>query len=139
LTNNCEHFCEWCLRGTPRSHQIEALLMQPRRALHAMSGLIAWVVQLTARRVFTAFSRTRSTNPAQTPLSPQRGGRGPRRRPGLPDIERSWNTRIRPRTEGISPCRRSRHLPCSRAPSRWDPIPTPAARNPARQQHKHRR
>jgi hypothetical protein len=35
LTNNCEHFCEWCLRGTPRSHQIEALLRQPRRALHA--------------------------------------------------------------------------------------------------------
>jgi Lecithin retinol acyltransferase len=26
LTNNCEHFCEWCLRGTPRSHQVEALL-----------------------------------------------------------------------------------------------------------------
>ena len=36
LTNNCEHFCEWCLRGTPRSHQVEALLTQPRRALRAM-------------------------------------------------------------------------------------------------------
>jgi hypothetical protein len=41
LTNNCEHFCEWCLRGTPRSHQVEALLMRPRRALHAVVGLMA--------------------------------------------------------------------------------------------------
>ena len=40
LTNNCEHFCEWCLRGTPRSHQVEALLRQPSRALRVMLGLI---------------------------------------------------------------------------------------------------
>ena len=25
LTNNCEHFCEWCLRGVPRSLQVEEL------------------------------------------------------------------------------------------------------------------
>jgi hypothetical protein len=50
LTNNCEHFCEWCLRGKPRSHQVEALLTQPGRALRAMIGLIAWVVvELTSR------------------------------------------------------------------------------------------
>jgi len=36
LTNNCEHFCEWCLRGTARSFQIEAWLARPRRALLAM-------------------------------------------------------------------------------------------------------
>jgi Lecithin retinol acyltransferase len=41
LTNNCEHFCEWCLRGTPRSHQVEALLTPPRRALQALIGFIA--------------------------------------------------------------------------------------------------
>ena len=35
LTNNCEHFCEWCLRGEPRSYQVEAWLMRPGRALHA--------------------------------------------------------------------------------------------------------
>jgi hypothetical protein len=40
LTNNCEHFCEWCLHGRPRSHQIEALVAQPRRALRAMIGFI---------------------------------------------------------------------------------------------------
>lgn len=26
LTNNCEHFCEWCLRGEPRSYQVERLM-----------------------------------------------------------------------------------------------------------------
>ena len=41
LTNNCEHFCEWCLHGTPRSHQVEALLKHPSRAVHAMIELIA--------------------------------------------------------------------------------------------------
>ena len=25
LTNNCEHFCEWCLNGEQRSYQVEAL------------------------------------------------------------------------------------------------------------------
>jgi Lecithin retinol acyltransferase len=35
LTNNCEHFCEWCLRGTPRSLQVEAWVAWPRRMLRA--------------------------------------------------------------------------------------------------------
>lgn len=26
FTNNCEHFCEWCLRGRCRSYQIERLI-----------------------------------------------------------------------------------------------------------------
>ena len=30
-TNNCEHFCEWCLRGEPRSEQVERLLAWPRK------------------------------------------------------------------------------------------------------------
>jgi hypothetical protein len=29
--NNCEHFSEWCLRGVPRSYQVERLLALPRR------------------------------------------------------------------------------------------------------------
>src|SRR5580693_5896578 len=40
LTNNCEHFCEWCLRGTPRSLQVEAWFAGPRRALLATLRLI---------------------------------------------------------------------------------------------------
>jgi len=35
LTNNCEHFCEWCLRGTARSFQVEAWLARPRLTLLA--------------------------------------------------------------------------------------------------------
>ena len=33
LTNNCEHLCEWCLRGKARSLQVEAWLALPRRVL----------------------------------------------------------------------------------------------------------
>ncbi|MEJ1963139.1 MAG: lecithin retinol acyltransferase family protein [Gammaproteobacteria bacterium] len=33
FTNNCEHFCEWCVRGEPRSFQLEAWLAQPVRML----------------------------------------------------------------------------------------------------------
>ncbi|HUL67393.1 MAG TPA: lecithin retinol acyltransferase family protein [Burkholderiaceae bacterium] len=41
-TNNCEHFCEWCLRGESRSEQIERLLAWPRNVL---IGLLAWIQQ----------------------------------------------------------------------------------------------
>jgi Lecithin retinol acyltransferase len=41
LTNNCEHFCEWCLRGEHRSYQAEAWLARPGRALNAAIRLIA--------------------------------------------------------------------------------------------------
>jgi hypothetical protein len=36
LSNNCEHFCEWCLRGTARSFQVEAWLTRPRLSLLAI-------------------------------------------------------------------------------------------------------
>lgn len=26
FTNNCEHFCEWCVRGEPRSYQVDAFI-----------------------------------------------------------------------------------------------------------------
>jgi Lecithin retinol acyltransferase len=41
LTNNCEHFCEWCLRGEHRSYQVEEWLTRPVRALHAAIRFIA--------------------------------------------------------------------------------------------------
>lgn len=44
LTNNCEHFCEWCLHGTPRSFQVEAWLARPRRALFAAIRLLVHVI-----------------------------------------------------------------------------------------------
>jgi hypothetical protein len=43
LTNNCEHFCEWCLRGKARSFQVEAWLTRSRRFLLSIFCLIAHV------------------------------------------------------------------------------------------------
>lgn len=40
LTNNCEHFCMWCLSGESRSEQVEALLSHPWRALLAIMGVL---------------------------------------------------------------------------------------------------
>jgi hypothetical protein len=28
-SNNCEHFCEWCINGEPRSEQVESLIATP--------------------------------------------------------------------------------------------------------------
>jgi Lecithin retinol acyltransferase len=39
LTNNCEHFCEWCLHGAARSFQVEAWLARPRLTLRAILRL----------------------------------------------------------------------------------------------------
>ena len=50
LTNNCEHFCEWCLRGQHRSYQIEASLALPLRALQATQRLIAELLSLNLER-----------------------------------------------------------------------------------------
>jgi hypothetical protein len=33
LTNNCEHFCEWCLRGEHRSYQVDEWLSRANLAL----------------------------------------------------------------------------------------------------------
>jgi hypothetical protein len=43
LTNNCEHFCEWCLCGTARSFQIEAWRARPRLTLLATLRLVVRV------------------------------------------------------------------------------------------------
>jgi len=40
FSNNCEHFCEWCLRGEHRSYQVEALLSIPERGLEVIKRLI---------------------------------------------------------------------------------------------------
>ncbi|KAI3603223.1 Cell wall-associated hydrolase, invasion-associated protein (plasmid) [Cupriavidus necator H850] len=44
LTNNCEHFCTWCLSGESRSEQVEALLSHPWRALLAIVGVLCSAV-----------------------------------------------------------------------------------------------
>jgi hypothetical protein len=39
LTNNCEHFCAWCLSGESRSQQVETCLMHPQRGVHVLISL----------------------------------------------------------------------------------------------------
>jgi|HubBroStandDraft_1064217.scaffolds.fasta_scaffold07618_3 hypothetical protein len=41
LTNNCEHFCEWCLHGEHRSYQVEAWLVRRGSVLRATIRFIA--------------------------------------------------------------------------------------------------
>ncbi len=57
LTNNCEHFCEWCLHGEPRSEQVERALALPRR-LARIAGAAATVLLTIIRH---CFSRDRTT------------------------------------------------------------------------------
>ncbi len=40
LTNNCEHFCEWCLNGTGRSSQVERWVSGARRFACALLGTL---------------------------------------------------------------------------------------------------
>jgi hypothetical protein len=46
LTNNCEHFCEWCVRAEPRSRQVDAWLTAPRRVLKAANEPIGKLREL---------------------------------------------------------------------------------------------
>jgi Lecithin retinol acyltransferase len=46
LTNNCEHFCEWCLRGEPRSYQVDELIAHCRRAWCGLIRVLAHVLFL---------------------------------------------------------------------------------------------
>jgi HRAS-like suppressor 3 len=44
LTNNCEHFCMWCLFGQGKSEQIEACMHNPARAAGVLVTLIVCTV-----------------------------------------------------------------------------------------------
>jgi hypothetical protein len=40
LTNNCEHFCEWCVRGQPRSYQVDDRMAGYRGVLLKLIDLL---------------------------------------------------------------------------------------------------
>jgi len=44
LTNNCEHFCLWCLFGQGRSEQIEACIRNPPHGLVVLVLLVVWTL-----------------------------------------------------------------------------------------------
>ena len=54
LSNNCEHFCEWCLRGEHRSEQVDRALVLPRRFAR---GIRAAAIALLAVSVAPGFWR----------------------------------------------------------------------------------
>ncbi|MEK7918841.1 lecithin retinol acyltransferase family protein [Burkholderia contaminans] len=56
LTNNCEHFCLWCLFGVARSDQVASCLRNPVHGIAVGVMLLACV--LAARLHAAAFERT---------------------------------------------------------------------------------
>jgi len=58
LSNNCEHFCEWCLRDEQRSYQVESLLALPRRLLRFCSDAVAPHIQHRTRSFMFIFPRS---------------------------------------------------------------------------------
>ena len=62
FTNNCEHFCNWCQLGEPRSQQIESLtrpvLMLVRAAVTVGSLLQLGVFHSCCYRVLSFLMRT---------------------------------------------------------------------------------
>jgi hypothetical protein len=69
LTNNCEHFCEWCIRGVSRSHQVERLIAGIQRSWSGLGERCdAWL----ARRL------ERSCVPARASLRRRGGDRAER-------------------------------------------------------------
>lgn len=46
LTNNCEHFCTWCLYGKGHSEQVQACLAHPRLAWRALTCLAKVLVDM---------------------------------------------------------------------------------------------
>jgi Lecithin retinol acyltransferase len=63
LTNNCEHFCEWCISGDSRSCQVDALIAQCRGVWQRLASLV------TRRPIIPRYRPIPSTNRfASTPL-----------------------------------------------------------------------
>lgn len=51
LSNNCEHFCTWCLYGQSRSRQVDRYLEYPRQALAAIAGFFEAAFTLSPVRI----------------------------------------------------------------------------------------
>ncbi|HYS68302.1 MAG TPA: lecithin retinol acyltransferase family protein [Paraburkholderia sp.] len=49
LTNNCEHFCAWCLLGESRSEQVHCCLRHPRVGVLALVCLVKAFVESGAK------------------------------------------------------------------------------------------
>ena len=52
LSNNCEHFCSWCVHGVARSSQVDRLLGWPKRMARALLSAL----QAPAEAAFAQFA-----------------------------------------------------------------------------------
>ncbi|MDK2658684.1 lecithin retinol acyltransferase family protein [Cupriavidus consociatus] len=52
LTNNCEHFCTWCLYGESRSEQVRHCMMHPLSGLRLLASLLACWWKTAARQAW---------------------------------------------------------------------------------------
>ena len=68
LTNNCEHFCEWCVRGEARSHQVDELAAHYPRVWQRLLKLLDRTPLLRRRSVSINSKKVvpAMTEPAQT-------------------------------------------------------------------------
>ena len=72
LSNNCEHFSEWCVHGEHRSPQAERLLARLRRASGGLREVVRW---LTSAPCFVATRRSTQSRgrPVCCPHTPPTG------------------------------------------------------------------
>jgi Lecithin retinol acyltransferase len=54
LTNNCEHLCEWCVRGQHRSYQVDELADRYRRIWQRFLEPLAQMLLRIGRRGYAA-------------------------------------------------------------------------------------
>ena len=79
LSNNCEHFSEWCVHGKHTSPQAERLLARIRRVSRALSELMRWTTMHATLSAAVSTSR-----------SPIRRGRQP-----IPDLSAAMPLRVK--------------------------------------------
>jgi hypothetical protein len=77
LRNNCEHFCNWCLAGVPRSAQIESLTWSLRLLVRAAEGLTLlamigiWAAARSCKTARIFFAPALSVRPPDISLQSQ--------------------------------------------------------------------
>jgi hypothetical protein len=49
-TNNCEHFCAWCVHGESRSEQVESIRSSPRQAMAFAIAMCRHFIAARAQR-----------------------------------------------------------------------------------------
>jgi len=78
LSNNCEHFSEWCVHGNPISPQAERYLARLRCVSNALSELVRWLPVASRRRSVSPTLSTVSASRVLCASSPRTTVRAPR-------------------------------------------------------------